>query len=128
MKKQLVERVYAESSGDWDAVLQNSLKLIAVVTGTALLAELLAGLGLESESQLMLYMLAVVVISLITPSYYYGVVAAALCSFAYDFFITDPRYGFSITLRFPITLLTMLAVTLIISALIIQNKRQADLA
>lgn len=35
---------------------------------------------------------------------------------------------FSITLRFPITLLTMLAVTLIISALIVQNKKQADLA
>lgn len=128
MKKQLAERVYAESSRDLGGVLRNSLKLIAVVTATALLTEVLAGLGLESESLLMLYMLAVVVISLFTPSYSYGVVAAVLCSFAYDFFITDPRYGFSITLRFPITLLTMLAVTLIISALIVQNKRQADLA
>ncbi len=128
MKKQLVERIYTESPREAVTVLRNSLKVLAVVLVTAFLTELLAGLGLQKESLLMLYMLAVVIISVCTPSYTYGIVAAVFCSFAYDFFITDPRYGFSITLRFPIALITMLAVTLIISALVIQNKKQAHLA
>jgi len=106
----------------------NMLKLVAVLAVTILFTELLLRAGIGTQSLLMVYMLSVLVISSITPTYIHGIMAALFCTFTFDFLVTEPRMNFSFTIGAPITLFTMLVATFITSTLIIQMKSQAQLA
>lgn len=130
MKDHFVERLYAdrEEGGTPKSILINMGKVLGILLVTILVTEVLYRAGIGQQSILMLYLLAVLLVSFVTPSYGYGAVAALLYTFSFDYLITVPRFYFSITVGFPITLFTMLLVTFLISTLIIQARKQKELA
>ena len=131
MKRYNIRKIIAEmpdsGSRGKDFAL-NTGKLLGVMLSTIALTQALFYIPIGYESLLMLYFLGVLVVSAITPRYGYGVAAALIASFAYDFFIKEPFYAFSFNVQFPITLMIMLVVTMLASTLTIMLKHQAYLA
>lgn len=106
----------------------NTMLMLGIIFMALALGEALYKLGLGAQIIIMLYLLAVQVISAVTDAYIHGILAAILCTFAYDFQITEPRLGFSFTIGLPITLFIMLASTLATSALTANFKAKAVIA
>lgn len=91
----------------------NIVVTIGILIITVILGEFLYFLGLENQNLIMLYNLSILIIALRTDGYLYGTLAAVAETFIFDYLVTEPRVGFSITIGFPITLLFMLTVSLI---------------
>ena len=108
--------------------LRNTARMVMIMLFTIVLCELLRRIGIGPQSLILIYMLSVLVVSSVTPSPVYGFVAAIVSTFTYDFFITEPRLGFSFYVGFPITLITMLMATFITGTLTMNMQTQARLA
>ncbi len=100
---------------------------------TLLICEVLYRNNFGTHNINIIMCMALFVIAVITDGYIYGVLSAIIAVFTYDFVITSPRFGFSFTVGFPITLIIMLAVVLVSSAItsrmkiklkIIRDKRE----
>jgi len=131
MKKTINEAILAglcEESKRQRPARNDILLTVAVLALTIALTELMRMAAVESQSIILVYILAVLVISRFTPGYACGIAAALVSTFAYDLLITEPRLGFSFTIGYPITLISMLLVTFVTSTLAIQLKTQVRLA
>lgn len=117
-----------ENGAQLKSILINTAKMLLILLVTIGFTELLRSVGVDGQSLIAVYCLSVLVISFGTPTYVYGILSAFLGTFAYDFLITEPRFGFSIFTGLPVTLVTMLLVTFLSSALTAQLKTQARLA
>jgi two-component system sensor histidine kinase KdpD len=118
----------SENAVAWKRVSFNLSVTAAILIITILFTELLRSADIGDTSIVVVYCLAVIVVSCITPNYSYGVFAAIALSLACDYFINEPRFGFSFTKGSPVTLVTMLGATLLTSTLTIQIRIQTRLA
>ena len=84
---------------------------------TLLVCEMLYRNNFGTHNINIIMCLALFTIAVITDGYIYGVFSAIIAVFTYDFVITSPRFGFSFTVGFPITLIIMIAVVLVSSAI-----------
>ncbi len=111
---------------------KNIAKNIAITVGilgaTVIITELLYDFTIMDDNLTLLYILGVLLIAMLTSSYVYGIMAAILGSFLCDLFITEPRFGFSSSVGFPITLIVMLIVSIIMVTVTSRMKEQADIA
>lgn len=74
------------------------------------------------------FILVVAVIARFTEGYFWGVAASILAVWCVNYIFTYPYWAFNMSLMgYPLNFAAMLAVSLIISALTTQNKRQAQL-
>ena len=110
------------------SVLKNTGKLIGVMALTLFLTQSLLIFGAQEEIILMIYFLSVLIVSVVTPKFMYGILAALISSFAYDFFTIEPFYAINYNEQFPIFLVMMLIVTFLTGALTMPLKYQAELA
>lgn len=75
-----------------------------------------------------LYLLAVFLVSRFTNGYFYGIIASLLSVLAVNYIFTFPYLAFNFTIAgYPLTVVTMLAVSVITSAMTSQIKRQGQL-
>lgn len=109
-------------------IVKNFAVMVAILLATILFSEILDKLGVSNSVILVIYLMCVIIISRITPSYFYGVVAAIAATFSYNFLIMEPRMSVSLSAGLPLTLIMMLSLTIIISTMTIQIKAQADLS
>jgi len=131
MKQYVREKMYAdpwEDSPKWRSTLIHTAKMCGIILFTIVFTELLRHAQVGLQSLLMIYLLSVQIVSFVTPKYVYGILAALICTFSFDFFVSEPQLAFSFTIGFPITLFTMLVVTFITSTLTVQLRYQAALA
>jgi two-component system sensor histidine kinase KdpD len=118
----------SDQAEGWRKVALNLGFTAVVLCAAILFVELLVILNIGESSRAMVYILAVLIISCVTPDYLYGLIAAAAASIACDYFVTEPRMVFSFTRGSPITLLVMFGAALLTSALTEQIKAQARVA
>ncbi len=79
------------------------------------------------ESNIVVYILSVIIISRVTSGYLYGVAASIISVLLSDFVFTYPYYVFTLLNgTYPVTFLIMLIVALITSALTVRIKTQAN--
>lgn len=131
MKKVLYGKITSEKIerfSNGGSVLSNTVKMIGILLITAAASEAMYSFGLGNQNMIILYLMAVLVISSITPGYVYGILAALISTLAYDFQITAPRLGFSFTLGLPITLFIMLLFTIVTSTITARIKERAVIA
>ena len=75
-----------------------------------------------------LFILAVALIARLTDGYRYGIAASLAGTFCVNYMFTYPFWQFDVTLTgYPLTFMTLLVVSIIISALTTQIKRQEQL-
>lgn len=99
---------------------------------TTVICALLQRLGLNEISQLrnetyvpLVYVLCVLLVSLLTDGYLCGTVVSLLSVFAVNYVFTYPYMDFNFSLSgYPLTFLTMLAVSLTVNTLTATLKRQ----
>ena len=73
----------------------------------------------------MIFVLAVMLISRFTDGYFYGIITSFLSVFCVNYIFTYPYFAFNFTISgYPITFISMLAVSVITSALTTQIKNQ----
>jgi two-component system sensor histidine kinase KdpD len=109
-----------------------SAKDLLVTAAAIVIACLLCGiLGLFSRSDthaLLIFILAVLVVSRLTEGYFYGVLTSFIALFGVNYVFTYPYFAFDFTLSgYPLTFCTMLTVSLITSALTTRIKQQEKL-
>ena len=95
---------------------------VGILLFAIMLNELLFFLNLELQNLIMIYILSILIIARCTDGYFFGVLSACVGTFIFDFLLTEPRMGFSFTIGFPITLMTMLSVSLVSCAITTQMK------
>lgn len=108
------------------SALSNSVRTLVILLVATFVCEILYRLGLEDQNIIIIMVLALFLIAAATDRYWYGLLATPIGVLVYDYLVTKPRMGFSVTLGFPITLSIMLIVSLTTNAVTNRIKRQAE--
>ncbi|MCL2351412.1 MAG: sensor histidine kinase KdpD [Firmicutes bacterium] len=103
-----------------------SLAMLVLATGFSFL---LKYFNIGDQNYIMVYILAVLVISRITTGHLYGILSSVISVLAFNYFFIDPYYSFSAyTPGYPVTFLIMFLAAIITSTLTTRVKTQAKLA
>ncbi len=97
-----------------------------ILVVTLLICEVLYRFDIGYQNINIVMSMAIFMIAAITDGYIYGVFSAVIGVFAYDFFISSPRFAFSFTSGVPITLIIMLLVVFASSTITTMIKEQAE--
>lgn len=108
--------------------IRNWLILAASLTASWALCSSLSTVGTSDTFVPMIFILAVLVVSLTTDGYFYGIVASLASVIGVNYAFTFPymKLNFSIY-GYPVTFVTMLAVSLVISTLTTRAREQEKL-
>lgn len=104
------------------------IKTAGLLTAATLISLTLSALEGGEQNVIMVYILAVLITSRVTWGYAYGIAAAVLSVFVFDFFFTTPYFTFTALTGYPLTFVIMLLAALITSALTVGIKTQVRLA
>lgn len=83
---------------------------------------------LASQNLILIYTLFVIITSCVTRGYIYGFISAVLSTLLFDVFMNQPWNQLVFTIKLPLTLVIMLAVTLISSGITAHMKKLTELA
>lgn len=97
-----------------------------ILCSTLLICEVLYRYGFGYQNINIVMAMAIFIITSVTEGYIYGVSSAVIGVFTYDFLITSPRFGFSFTVDFPVTLIILLLVVFTSSTITARIKAQAE--
>lgn len=104
--------------------IKNIIISSCILCITLIFCEILYHYDIGHQNINIVMSMAIFIIAASTDGYIYGIVSAAVGVFAYDFIITSPRFAFSFTRGFPITLITMLLVVFTSSTITTNIKKQ----
>ncbi len=76
---------------------KNYIRMLLILTGTAICSIALYQMGIDKENVLMVFMIGVLLVSTFTRGYFFGVIASCISAMIFNYFFTDPLYTFSIT-------------------------------
>lgn len=112
----------------WKAVWKN-LSITAGILAAASGFTLLLNSFVSSDTHVpLLFVLAILFISRFTEGYIYGIVASVAAVIEVNYIFTYPYFEFNFTITgYPLTFVTMLAVSLSVSALTTQIKQQEQI-
>lgn len=92
--------------------------LLIMLAATAL-SFVLHEFFIQNNNVSMIYALAVVVVSCITPGYFYGILASLISVIGVNYFFTMPYWAFNFSLTgYPLTFFIMLITSIITSTLV----------
>ena len=111
------------------SALRDVLILAGILSGAVALSASLSGLHDDNNPFAMpVFILAIALIARLTDGYACGIVASLVGTFCVNYMFTYPFWEFDVTLTgYPLTFAMMLVVSLFISALTTQVKRQEQL-
>lgn len=99
----------------WRPMVETLLIMLAATALSFVLHEFF----IQNNNVSMIYALAVVVVSCITPGYFYGVLASLISVIGVNYFFTMPYWAFNFSLTgYPLTFFIMLITSIITSTLV----------
>jgi two-component system sensor histidine kinase KdpD len=105
------------------------IEVLAYIIGSVICGLILEAFHLPESNVIMVLLLGVILASNRTGGLIYGIAAAILGVFAYNFFFLEPRFTFSIRgFQYIVTFFIMLFFALATSTLYLRYRRQADLS
>jgi two-component system, OmpR family, sensor histidine kinase KdpD len=125
------EKAYSRQKNRWSAgslyfSWMDLAKTLSILFVTTVVGMALRAVDIGEHTQIMLYILSVLIVSRVTMGYLYGVVASVLSVLLYNFFFTSPYYTFTAIERgYPVTFIIMFIAAVITSALTVRIKTQA---
>lgn len=109
-------------------IFKNCLILLLTLLAAWLLCSSLSKVGTSDTFVPMIFILAVLIVSLLTDGYFYGIVASVVSVFGVNYAFTYPYMALNFSIYgYPVTFLTMLAVSLVISTLTTRSREQEKL-
>ena len=106
--------------------VKNIIFSLSILCSTLLICEVLYRYNFGYQNINIVMSMAIFIITAVTEGYIYGVSSAVIGVFTYDFLITSPRFGFSFTVNFPVTLIILLLVVFTSSIITNKIKTQAE--
>lgn len=114
------------SAGSPVCFLKDALKSIFVLGVATSVSFLIVKLSGSYDHLAVIYVLAVVLVSRFTAGYLWGILAAIAGVVGTNYYFTYPYHAFNFTISgYPVTFISMLAVSLVTSAMTAQIKEQA---
>lgn len=114
---------------DFSLSLRDLMKSIGILLAATLIGYAFSLLGFKEANIVTVYILAVLVISVITTRRLYSMVSSVVCVLVFNFFFTVPKFTFmAYDDGYPVTFLIMLSVAFITSNLAIKLKNHAKQA
>lgn len=125
----MVERSIGMESKKHQKIAKNLLIMICVFVAAILVCSVLSNfLDASNPFAVSIFILAVVLIARFTDGYLYGVVASGISVFCVNYMFTYPFWEFNMSISgYPPTFAVMLLVSLIVSTLTTQIKKQEQL-
>jgi two-component system sensor histidine kinase KdpD len=108
--------------------IKNIIFSFCILCSTLLICEVLYHYDMGYQDINIIMSLAIFIITAVTDEYIYGLFSAVVGILIYDYLITSPRFGFSFTSYFPVTLIILLLVVFVSSTITNKIKRQAERA
>ncbi len=108
--------------------VKNTIFSFCILCSTLLICEVLYQYDMGYQDINIIMSLAIFIITAVTDGYIYGLFSAFVGILTYDYLITSPRFGFSFTRYFPVTLIILLLVVFVSSTITNKIKRQAEAA
>lgn len=109
--------------------LLNILKSIGILLAATLLCFLFDSLGFTDANMIMVYILAVLLIAVVTTQRIYSMASSITSVFVFNFLFTSPRFSFSAyETGYPVTFVVMFLTAFITSTMAGQYKEQAKQA
>ena len=119
------ERHWRKFKLEWRPMLK-TIGVLALATGVATLFD---SSFIENNNVSIIYTLAVVIISSMTPGYIYGIIASVLSVIGVNYFFASPQFAFNFTQTgYPITFASLLIVSIIMSTLMTRYREAAHVA
>jgi two-component system sensor histidine kinase KdpD len=104
---------------------RNTFSSILIFCAAIFICNLLRPVGDNDTYSIMVFTLAVMIISLRTEGYFYGIAGSVLAVICVNYIFTYPYMSFNFTITgYPLTFFTMLTVSLIISTMATSIKKQ----
>ncbi len=98
--------------------LYSTLKTLLVLVLCLAVSLIIAWLGVDKESIIMVFLLGVLFVPILTNGYVYGLVASVASVILFNFFFTEPQYSFRIYSALDVILLVFFLVTAVVSGTI----------
>ena len=118
-----------KKKNDFSISLRDLMKSIGILLAATLIGYAFSGLGFKEANIVTVYILAVLVISVITTRRLYSMVSSVVSVLVFNFFFTVPKFTFmAYDDGYPVTFLIMLTVAFITSNLAIKLKNHAKQA
>ncbi|TQI67557.1 DUF4118 domain-containing protein [Clostridium sp. KNHs216] len=109
--------------------LRDALKSIFVLGAATSVSFLIVKLSGSYDHLAVVYVLAVVLVSRFTAGYLWGILAAITGVIGTNYYFTYPYHAFNFTISgYPVTFISMLAVSIVTSAMTARIKEQARLS
>lgn len=128
MERELPMEVTKEAQRHWwhlKPAVRDPLLTVLMLTGAAALCFLLRRIDETGSYTTLIFVLAVTTISRFTEGYFWGIFSALFSVVCVNYVFTYPFWAFNFTITgYPLTFLSMLAVSLIISAMNTKIKKQ----
>ena len=106
-------------------IARNLAVTLALLAAAALFCAGIIRLGTNDSAVPLVFVLAVLLTARCTEGYFYGMFASVVSVFSVNYAFTYPYFEFNFTLTgYPITFLTMFTVSMVVSTLTEQVKRQ----
>ena len=93
------------------------LAVIIICVATTMLSLLLKRMGVDKENLLMVSLVGVLISTVITRGYFYGILTSVMSIFCFNFFFTDPVHTFAISDKQDFLLLLFFSIAAVISGL-----------
>lgn len=104
----------------------DTIIMVSCLIFSTLIGIFFANMGYTEANIIMIYLLAVLLISFMTTSRIYGIAASVLIVFTFNFFFTDPRYTFqAYDKAYPVTFAVMLFVSIITNTVTRKLRQQS---
>ena len=118
-----------KKASDFSISLRDLMKSIGILLAATLIGYAFSWLGFKEANIVTVYILAVLVIAVITTRRLYSMVASVVSVLVFNFFFTVPKFTFmAYDDGYPVTFLIMLTVAFITSTLAIKLKNHAKQA
>lgn len=110
-------------------LVRSIIKMLSVLALSLLCSLLIAWLGVDNESVIMVFLLGVLFVTVLTNGYIYGLVASVVSVILFNFFFTEPRYTFFIYNTVDMMLLVFFLITAIVSGTVTSRlQRQMSIS
>lgn len=118
-----------KKKNDFSISLRDLMKSIGILLAATLIGYVFSWLGFKEANIVTVYILAVLIIAVITTRRLYSVISSVVSVLVFNFFFTVPKFTFmAYDDGYPVTFLIMLTVAFITSSLAIKLKNHAKQA
>ncbi|MFU8786090.1 MAG: DUF4118 domain-containing protein, partial [Candidatus Izemoplasmataceae bacterium] len=112
-----------------NSTTKSIITAVLIIGFATIINSILNAIGVHDANLIMIYILAVIIIAIVTEGFLYTIISPIVIVLLFNFFYTDPRLSLSTyDNQYPLTFLIMLTISLIAATMTSRLKNQIELS